>query len=181
MRMERVVEGGWPGLMLSHCRDRCFFLFIKFCRHLEKHVFPFPLTPAEWIGNVQLKRQGGAKCSPHFSFFSVCITKNLGVTGKVQQSIVGTVTVAPIYWWKNASSTNGWRVTNIFQICKISQIFFMSAAPLHWCKMVISTNILVHYKINKMLSPPSLSSWRLPIHSKESGKRFRFHTRWLQN
>ncbi len=47
--------------------------------HLGKYIFPFPLSPPEWIGDVQPNRRGADNFQPHFSFwFSGCSTKNYG-------------------------------------------------------------------------------------------------------
>ncbi len=43
----------------SHCGDRHSF-FSEICRHLEIIEFPFPLTPADCLGNLEMSRRGTA-------------------------------------------------------------------------------------------------------------------------
>jgi hypothetical protein len=57
--------------------------------------------------------------------FSVCITKNLGVSGKVQQRIVGTVTVAPVFDGKMLVPPMGEDSPTYFILLRFRRFFFV--------------------------------------------------------
>jgi hypothetical protein len=69
---------------------------------------------------------------------------------KLSQYIGAWYMVAPIYWWNFASCTNRRRNPKNMRFRGFFKTFF-----LHWCKMVSSTNILVHYKENQNVSSSS--------------------------
>jgi hypothetical protein len=67
MGMKEFGEGGsrW---VLWRMDDPLFF---QFGRHLRKCIFPFPLSAAEYIGDVQTNRQGAVTMLPMY----LCIIK----------------------------------------------------------------------------------------------------------
>jgi hypothetical protein len=53
-------------------------------------------------------------------------------------------------------------VAHIVLLQLISQIFYLLAAPIHWCNLVSSTSVLVSYKEKEVLAAPLLIVWSLP-------------------
>ncbi len=80
-------------------------------------------------------------CWPCFAILIVQLAKLHWYVG-------ATDMVGLICWWNCASGANRQRNTNILQILRFCRFFFMSAALLHWFKLIRCTNILTHYKEN---------------------------------
>ncbi len=107
----------------SYCGDQRSFLFL-FGRHLGIILFPLPLTPADWIGNVWPNRHGAAN--------------NL-VLLVLRQYIGAANLLAPIYWrCKHLKNLRN------FLSCKMSLCLrllvlpaqvgaTMFVAPIYWC------------------------------------------------
>ena len=85
-------------------------------------------------------------------FFSMCLHKYISAFNHLAPILyIGTAGIAaPIFRLYIASYTNRQKTANTRTNKNILRIFSMFAAPLYWCKMVSSTNVLVNY-IGKLL------------------------------
>jgi hypothetical protein len=54
-------EGGKGYILASGCGDRCLFVSV-FSRYLVLKLFPFPLTPAQLLGDGLLSKGCAANC-----------------------------------------------------------------------------------------------------------------------
>ncbi len=122
MRNKRGREDGECLVFSLYCGDRCSFVS-EIGRHLGIIIFSFPLTPADWIGNVQLNRHGAA---------------NILILFVLHQYIVSTNILVLLTFQKFAEFLNFLNVSVFLPIGAAGPV-----PPTYWCYHVSWTDILV--------------------------------------
>ncbi len=118
--------------------------FMYICTYICTYVHSMYI----WFKYFCLANANTRKIKAKATFYDLCVLRNFESTEQYLSAKWVIIDAPTVYWWKHVSSTNRQGVTNRQYQESYFADSLMFAAPVYWCKMVISINVFVHYKGN---------------------------------